>query len=90
MDDLDKVLSTEYDDYTLIRFHYDSKEEFYRIQREIRENEDNIFESWIAPGTDILDKKDVNLSTDNYAETASKTGTTDENNKDEYDVGEDI
>ena len=90
MDDLDKVLSTEYDDYTLIRFPYDSKEEFYRIQREIRENEDNIFESWIAPGTDILDKKDVNLSTDNYAETASKTGTTDENNKDEYDVGEDI
>lgn len=90
MDDLDKVLSTEYDDYTLIRFPYDSKEEFYRIQREIRENEDNIFESWIAPGTDILDKKDVNLSTDNYAETASKTGTTDENDKDEYDVGEDI
>ena len=90
MDDLDKVLSTEYDDYTLIRFPYDSKEEFYRIQREIRENEDNIFESWIAPGTDILDKKDVNLSTDNYAETASKTGTTDENDKVEYDVGEDI
>ena len=72
MDDLDEVISNEYEGYTLIRFPYQDKAEFYAIQRSIRENENNVFESWFAPDTDILDEKDANLSTDNYMETANK------------------
>lgn len=73
MDDLDKVLTTEYEDYILVRFPYQNKQDFYVIQRAIRENENNVFESWFAPDTDIFDVQDANLSTDNYAETAAKT-----------------
>jgi len=72
MDDLDEVITNEYEGYTLIRFPYQDKSEFYEIQRAIRENEDNVFQSWIAPDTDILDEQDANLSTDNYMETAMK------------------
>lgn len=93
MDDLDYVLQNEYDGYTLIRFPYESKNDFYKMQRYIRENEDNLFESYIAPDTDIVDEKDVNLSTDNYAETASKKAggnKKNENGKDDYNDGEDF
>lgn len=72
MDDLDDVITNEYEGYTLIRFPYQDKSEFYEIQRAIRENENNVFESWFAPDTDILDEQDTNLSTDNYLETAVK------------------
>ena len=91
MDDLDYVITHEYDDYTLIRFPYQTKQEFYDIQRDIRENQDNLFESWFAPNTDIRDVQDVNLSTDNYEETAAaiKGGKKKAENKEESTNNED-
>ena len=88
MDDLDEVISNEYEGYTLIRFPYQDKAEFYDIQRSIRENENNVFESWFAPDTDILDEKDANLSTDNYMETANKQGSKKSNNDDEEEMSD--
>ena len=88
MDDLDEVISNEYEGYTLIRFPYQDKAEFYDIQRSIRENENNVFESWFAPDTDILDEKDANLSTDNYMETANKQGSKKSNNDEEEEMSD--